>query len=68
MDLTTIEQLSAIGTAVGTVALVFMFWKTIKQLEETITPHLFDKKFPFLMNDSSQNINHLIDLRLSKIK
>ena len=36
MDLTTIEQLSAIGTAVGTIALVFLFWKTIKQLEETV--------------------------------
>ena len=36
MDLTTIEQLSSIGTAIGTVALVFMFWKTIKQLEETV--------------------------------
>lgn len=36
MDLTTIEQLSSIGTAIGTVALVFLFWKTIKQLEETV--------------------------------
>ena len=36
IDLTTIEQLSAIGTAVGTIALVFLFWKTIKQLEETV--------------------------------
>jgi len=36
MDLTTIEQLSAIGTAMGTIALVFLFWKTIKQLEETV--------------------------------
>jgi hypothetical protein len=36
MDLATVEQLSAIGTAVGTIALVFMFWKTIKQLEETV--------------------------------
>lgn len=36
MDLTTIEQLSSIGTAVGTIALVFLFWKTIKQLEETV--------------------------------
>lgn len=36
MDLTTIEQLSSIGTAVGTIALVFLFWKTIQQLEETV--------------------------------
>ncbi len=36
MDLTTLEQLSSIGTAVGTIALVFMFWKTIRQLEETV--------------------------------
>ena len=36
MDLTTIEQLSSIGTAVGTITLVFLFWKTIKQLEETV--------------------------------
>lgn len=36
MDLITIEQLSSIGTAVGTIALVFMFWKTIQQLEETV--------------------------------
>lgn len=36
MDLTTIEQVSGIATAVGTLALVFMFWKTIKQLEETV--------------------------------
>ena len=36
MDLTTIEQLSSIGTAVGTIALVFLFWKTIQQLGETV--------------------------------
>jgi len=36
MDLTTVEQLSSIGTAVGTIALVFMFWKTIQQLQETV--------------------------------
>lgn len=36
MDLTTIEQLSSIGTAVGTIALVFLFWKTIQQLQETV--------------------------------
>ena len=36
MDLTTVEQLSSIGTTIGTILLVFMFWKTIQQLEETV--------------------------------
>lgn len=36
MDLATIEQLSSIATAIGTLALVFMFWKTIQQLQETV--------------------------------
>ena len=36
IDLITVEQLASIGTAVGTVALVFLFWKTIQQLEETV--------------------------------
>ncbi|MGI0023139.1 MAG: hypothetical protein ACRD9Q_09800 [Nitrososphaeraceae archaeon] len=36
MDLTTIEQISSIATAIGTLLLVFMFWKTIQQLEETV--------------------------------
>ena len=36
IDLITIEQLASIGTAVGTMLLVFMFWKTIRQLEETV--------------------------------
>ena len=36
IDLTTIEQISGIATAVGTLALVFLFWKTIRQLEETV--------------------------------
>jgi len=36
MDLATIEQLSTIATAIGTLALVLLFWKTIKQLEETV--------------------------------
>jgi hypothetical protein len=34
--LTVIGQLGSIGTAVATIALVFLFWKTIKQLEETV--------------------------------
>jgi len=34
--LTVIGQLGSVGTAIGTIALVFLFWKTIKQLEETV--------------------------------
>ena len=34
--LTVLGQIGAIGTAIGTIALVFLFWKTIKQLEETV--------------------------------
>ena len=36
IDLITVEQLASIGTAIGTILLVFMFWKTIQQLEETV--------------------------------
>jgi len=31
-----IGEIGSIGTAIGTIALVFLFWKTIKQLEETV--------------------------------
>ncbi len=34
--LTTIGEIGSIGTAIGTIALVFIFWKTIHQLEETV--------------------------------
>lgn len=34
--LTVIGQIGSIGTAIGTIALVFLFWKTIQQLEETV--------------------------------
>ena len=34
--LTVIGQIGAIGTAIGTIALAFLFWKTIQQLEETV--------------------------------
>ncbi len=34
--LTVIGQIGSIGTAVGTIALVILFWKTIQQLEETV--------------------------------
>ena len=35
-ELETIGQIGSIGTAIATVALVFLFWKTIQQLEETV--------------------------------
>ncbi|MDE1725663.1 MAG: hypothetical protein KGH89_00165 [Thaumarchaeota archaeon] len=34
--LTVVGQIGSIGTAIGTIALVFLFWKTIQQLEETV--------------------------------
>jgi hypothetical protein len=34
--LTTLGEIGSIGTAIGTISLVFLFWKTIKQLEETV--------------------------------
>lgn len=34
--LTIIGEIGSIGTAIGTILLVFLFWKTIKQLEETV--------------------------------
>jgi len=34
--LNTIGQVGSIGTAIGTIALVILFWKTIQQLEETV--------------------------------
>ncbi len=34
--LTVIGQVGSIGTAIGTIALVILFWKTIQQLEETV--------------------------------
>ena len=35
-ELETIGQIGSIGTAVATVALVLLFWKTIQQLGETV--------------------------------
>lgn len=35
-ELETIGQIGSIGTALATLALVFLFWKTIQQLEETV--------------------------------
>ena len=34
--LTTLGQIGSIGTAIGTLALVVLFWKTIRQLEEQV--------------------------------
>ena len=34
--LTVIGEIGSIGTAIGTIALVVLFWKTIQQLEETV--------------------------------
>lgn len=34
--LTIIGEVGAIGTAIATIALVFLFWKTVKQLEVTV--------------------------------
>lgn len=34
--LTVLGQIGSIGTAVGTISLVFLFWRTIQQLEETV--------------------------------
>jgi hypothetical protein len=34
--LSVVGQIGSIGTAIGTIALVLLFWKTIKQLDETV--------------------------------
>jgi hypothetical protein len=34
--LNLLSIIGSIGTAIGTITLVFLFWKTIKQLEETV--------------------------------
>ena len=45
--LTVIGQVGSIGTAVGTIALVFLFWKTIKQLEETVKLGKIESNYRF---------------------
>ena len=45
--LTIIGQIGSIGTAVGTIALVFLFWKTIKQLEETVKLSRIQSEYRF---------------------
>jgi hypothetical protein len=34
--LTVLGEIGSIGTAIGTISLVFLFWRTIQQLEETV--------------------------------
>jgi hypothetical protein len=45
--LTAIGQIGSIGTAIGTIALCFLFWKTIKQLEETVTLSKIQSNYRF---------------------
>jgi len=45
--LTTIGEIGSVGTALGTIALVFLFWKTIKQLEETVKLSRIQSNFRF---------------------
>src|SRR5579872_1471254 len=40
-------QVGAIGTAIGTIALVFLFWKTIQQLEETVKVSRIQSNYRF---------------------
>lgn len=35
-ELETLSQVADLGTAMGTIALVFIIWKTVAQLEETV--------------------------------
>lgn len=45
--LTVLGQLGAIGTAIGTIALVFLFWRTIQQLEETVKVSKIQSQYRF---------------------
>lgn len=45
--LTVMGQIGAIGTAIGTIALVILFWKTIQQLEETVKLSKIQANFRF---------------------
>lgn len=36
VDLVAIEQVASIGTAIGTILLVYLFWVALKQMEETV--------------------------------
>lgn len=45
--LTTLGQLGSIGTAIATIALVILFWKTIQQLEETVKVSRVQSQYRF---------------------
>ena len=45
--LTVLGQLGSIGTAIGTITLVFLFWRTIQQLEETVKVSKIQSQYRF---------------------
>ena len=45
--LTVLGQIGSIGTAIGTIALVFLFWRTIQQLEETVKVSRIQSQYRF---------------------
>lgn len=45
--LTVLGQIGSVGTAIGTLALVILFWKTITQLEETVKVSRIQSNYRF---------------------
>lgn len=45
--LSTLGEIGSIGTAIGTLALVVLFWKTIMQLEETVKVSKIQSNYRF---------------------
>jgi hypothetical protein len=45
--LTVLGQIGTVGTAIGTIALVFIFWKTIQQFEETVKVSKIQSQYRF---------------------
>ena len=45
--LVTLGEIGSVGTAIGTIALVFLFWKTIQQLEETVKVSRIQSQYRF---------------------
>ncbi len=45
--LTTLGQLGSVGTAIATIALVILFWRTIQQLEETVKVSRIQSQYRF---------------------
>lgn len=45
--LVTLGELGSVGTAIGTIALVFLFWRTIQQLEETVKLSRIQSQYRF---------------------